>query len=93
MAPFFLGFGLVKGAYIGTEAMTAVVMHATKVVVYGTTDLMTIKSVGVGLLLGAVMVAGTYLGKRVVDRVSEKTFVRLIEVVLVVAGLYLLIAG
>jgi uncharacterized protein len=93
MAPFFLGFGLVKGAYIGTEAMTAVVMHATKVVVYGTTDLMTIKNVCVGLLLGAVMVAGTYLGKRVVDRVSEQTFVRLIEMVLVVAGLYFLIAG
>lgn len=93
MAPFFLAFGLVKGAYIGTEAMTAVVMHATKFVVYETTDLMTTKSVGVGLLLGTVMVAGTYLGKRVVDRVSEKSFVRLIEIVLVVAGSYLLVVG
>ena len=93
MAPFFLAFGLVKGAYIGTEAMSAVVMHATKVVVYGTTDLMTIKSVFIGLLLGGVMVAGTYLGKRVVDRVSEKTFIWLIEAVLVVAGSYLLLAG
>lgn len=92
-APFFLGFGLVKGAYIGTEAMTAVVMHATKVGVYGTTDLMTVKNAGVGVLLGAVMVAGAYSGKRVVDRVSEGTFVRLIEALLVVAGVYFLVAG
>jgi uncharacterized membrane protein YfcA len=33
--PFFLFYGLVKGAYIGTEAMTAVVMDITKLGVYG----------------------------------------------------------
>jgi uncharacterized membrane protein YfcA len=91
-APFFLAFGLVKGAYIGTEAVTAVVTHATKLAVYGTSGLMTAKGEAVGLLLGAVMVAGTYLGKRQVDRVSERTFVLVVEVVLVAAGVYFLVA-
>lgn len=91
-APFFLAFGLVKGAYIGTEAVTAVVTHTTKLAVYGTSGLMTAKGEAVGLLLGAVMVAGTYLGKRLVDRVSERTFVLVVEVVLVAAGVYFLVA-
>jgi hypothetical protein len=36
MAPFFLAHGLVKGVYIGTEALPTVVMHVTKLVAYGT---------------------------------------------------------
>lgn len=91
-APFFLAFGLVKGAYIGTEAVTAVVTHATKIAVYGTADLMTTKGVVVGLLLGVFMVGGTYLGKRLVDRVSEAAFVRIVEAVLAAAGVYFLVA-
>ena len=27
LAPFFLAYGLVKGAYVGTEALATVVMH------------------------------------------------------------------
>ncbi len=92
-APFFLAFGLVKGAYIGTEAATAAVTHATKIAFYGTAALMTARGVGVGLFLGAVMVAGTYLGKRLVDRVSERVFALVVEAVLVAAGLYFLAAG
>lgn len=93
MAPFFLAFGLVKGAYIGTEAMTALVMHVTKLGVYGGTSLLTPNNVLVGVVLGGVLVAGSYLGKRLVDRVSERVFARLIELVLVVAGVCFLVAG
>jgi uncharacterized protein len=91
-APFFLTFGLVKGAYIGTEAVTAVVTHATKLAVYGTAELLTARAVGAGSLLGAVMVAGTYLGKRLVEQVSPRIFVCLVEIVLAVTGVYFIVA-
>lgn len=93
VAPFFLGFGLVKGAYIGTEAVTALVMHVTKLGVYGGTAVLTGQQVAVGLMIGTVLVAGSYLGKRLVDKVSERVFAGLIEVVLVVVGVYFLVAG
>ena len=35
MAPFFLAYGLMKGAYIGTEALSTVVMHIFKLLAYG----------------------------------------------------------
>lgn len=91
VAPFFLAYGLVKGAYIGTEALTALTMHGVKVVVYGRAALLTASTIGVGLLIGGVMVAGTYLGKRLLDRLPERLFPPLVEVALVISGLQLLL--
>ncbi len=93
MAPFFLGYGLVKGAYIGTEALSTVVMHVTKLVAYGSTSLLTATSVATGLALGPIMIVGSFTGKRIVDRIPEHVFVAIIEGVLIVAGLTFLIGG
>src|SRR5512143_2807479 len=75
MAPFFLAYGLVKGAYIGTEALATVVMHVTKLVAYGATSVLTTASVVAGIALGPIMVAGSATGKQVVDRLPERVFV------------------
>ncbi len=93
MAPFFLAYGLVKGAYIGTEALATVVMHVTKLVAYHQAAVLSGSAVLVGLALGPLMVAGSYAGKRIVDRLPERVFVVIIEAVLVVAGLLFLIRG
>jgi uncharacterized protein len=93
MAPFFLAYGLVKGAYIGTEAAATVVMHVVKLFAYTGTAVLSVPAAAVGLALGPVMVAGSFLGKRIVDRLPERAFVLVIEAVLVVAGLTFLIGG
>lgn len=93
MAPFFLAYGLVKEAYIGTEAMASALMHVVKLATYGGTELLTIDGTGVGILMGLGLIAGTYLGKRIVHRVSERVFVLLVEATLVIAGVRFLIAG
>lgn len=93
MAPFFLAFGLVKGAYIGTEALSTVVMHVTKLIVYRQTDVLSGRDALIGLALGPLMVLGSWLGKRIVDRLPERVFVAIIEIVLVVAGLMFLVKG
>jgi hypothetical protein len=93
MAPFFLAAGLVKTAYIGTEAAATVVMHVAKLVAYGTAALLTAATVGIGLVMAPAMIVGSLIGKRIVDRLPERVFVAIIEVVLVVAGLVFLIGG
>jgi len=93
MAPFFLAYGLVKGAYIGTEAFATVVMHVTKLVAYGGTAILTLQNVAAGLALGPIMVLGSFIGKKILDRVPERLFVLLIEGTLLVAGLGFLIFG
>ena len=93
MAPFFLAYGLVKGAYIGTEALSTVVMHITKLGVYGKYSLLDMRSVLIGMAIGSIMFFGSYLGKRILDRLSPKVFPYVIEAVLVVAGIQFLITG
>ena len=93
VAPFFLSYGLVKGAYIGTEAAAALVMHAVKLGVYGGYALLSPAALATGVLVGLVMIAGSYVGKRLVDRLPERVFPLLVEAVLVVSGLQLLFTG
>src|SRR6516165_5341001 len=45
MAPFFLAYGLVKGAYIGTEALSTVVMHVAKLVAYHESSILPLHAV------------------------------------------------
>ena len=93
MAPFFLAYGLVKGAYIGTEALATVVMHVVKLGVYGGYALLGLRAVLVGVAIGAVMVVGSYAGKRILSRVPERFFPYLVEAVLVTTGLLFAIRG
>lgn len=93
MAPFFLAYGLVKGAYIGTEAAATVVMHVVKLVAYTGTAVISVPAAAVGLALGPVMIAGSFLGKRIVDRLPDRVFVLVIEGVLVIAGFAFLVGG
>lgn len=93
MAPLFLAYGLVKGAYIGTEAMATVVTHVAKLVAYQGTAVLSTSASVVGLGLGPVMVAGSYVGKRIVDRMPERVFVLLIEATMLGAGLLFMIRG
>ncbi|HEV2297396.1 MAG TPA: sulfite exporter TauE/SafE family protein, partial [Candidatus Acidoferrales bacterium] len=58
MAPFFLAYGLVKGAYIGTEALSTVVMHIVKLIAYRQTAVLTLSGALIGLGLGPVMILG-----------------------------------
>jgi uncharacterized protein len=92
-APFFLAYGLVKGAYIGTEAMTAVVMHVTKLAVYGNYALIGIRTLLIGLGIGAVMILGTFLGGKLLHRVPEKIFPYIIEGTLLISGIIFIIQG
>jgi uncharacterized membrane protein YfcA len=93
MAPFFLAYGLVKGAYIATEALATVVMHVTKLIAYRQAAVLSNSSVLTGLVFAPVMVLGSWLGKRVVDRLPARVFVILIEVTMVGSGLLFLIRG
>ena len=93
MIPFFFAYGLVKGSLIGTEALATVVMHITKLVVYRRVSGLSSDSMAIGLGLGCVMILGSYLGKKILDRLPERVFILVIETTLLVAGLGFLIHG
>lgn len=92
-APFFLAYGLTKRAYIGTEAASATVMHITKLIVYGGAAVLAPSSVAIGLSLAPATLSGTWLGTRILDRISTRLFTVLVEAGLLVAGVLLIARG
>lgn len=90
-APFFLAYGLTRGAYIGTEAACALLMHLTKTAAYGAGDLLSGRVLLLGLALVPATTAGAWAGKRLVGRISDRLFVTLVEVGLVVAAVLFLV--
>jgi uncharacterized membrane protein YfcA len=93
MAPFFLAYGLVKGAYIGTEALSTVVMHVAKLIAYKQSAILPLHALLAGLALGPLMVGGSFVGKKIVDRISERVFTIIIELTLLAAGIGFLWKG
>lgn len=91
MAPFFLAYGLVKGSYIGTDALATVSIQLTKASVFGITGIINLEVLTWGLGLAPFMFAGTYLGKKLLHRVPDKAFRILIELTLLGAGASLLL--
>jgi len=92
-APFFLARGLTRAAYVGTEAASALTLHAAKLAAYGAGDLLTPTVLVWGLALTPATVAGAWVGRRAVGHLSERVFVVLVEAGLVVAGVLFLLGA
>lgn len=90
-APFFLAYGLVKGAYLATEALGAAAVHLTKSVVYGRLAALDGQMLTHGLAIGLALLAGSWLGKRIVLRLDAPAFIRVVEVLLGVSGILMLL--
>jgi len=62
-------------------------------VAYGSSAILTSQSIAVGLALGSIMILGSFVGKKILDRLPERIFIFLIEATLLIAGLGFLIRG
>jgi uncharacterized membrane protein YfcA len=90
-APFFLAAGLTGAAYVGTEALASALMQGTKLAVYGSFSLVSLRAVGFGLAIGSVMFVGAFLGRGILRHVSPGQFSLIIEGVLLLAGVLLIV--
>jgi hypothetical protein len=93
VAEFFLARGLMRGAYIGSNAAANLIMHITKLIVYGAAAVLTHATAVIGLLLVPAGLAGSWTGKQIADRIPARVFVIVVEVALAASGVVLLIGG
>jgi len=88
--PFFLAFGLTKGAYLGTEAASSLVVLLAKGVTFEQLGVLDHSAIAQGLMIGAFVLVGSTLSKRLVLQLPERYFVWLMEGVMVVSGVSIL---
>ena len=92
-APFFLAYGLVKGAYLGTEALGSLAVYVAKAVTFRSMGALPWEIVLKGLIIGSSLVAGAFIAKRLVLRLDGERFKLLMDGLLLVAGLTMLWAA
>ncbi len=89
-APFFLALGLVKGAYLATEALGSLAVYAAKAVVFRSFGALPMDIWSKGLIIGSSLMAGSFMAKRLVLKLEAAQFTLLIEGLLLVSGLTML---
>lgn len=92
-ATIFLTLNLPPVAYIATEAVTAVAMHMVKMGVYGNGLTLPAGFWPLALALGAAMICGTWVSKRLVERLAPGNFRRFVTVLLAAVAVQMLVLG
>ncbi|MBU3579013.1 sulfite exporter TauE/SafE family protein [Polynucleobacter sp. 73C-SIWE] len=88
--PFFLAFGLSKGAYLGTEAASTLSILFTKGITFHQLGFLNTTAIIQGLLIGSCVLVGSIFSKRIVLALPEKKFLLLMELVMLISGLSIL---
>ena len=92
-APFFLAYGLVKGAYLSTEALGSLAVYIAKAITFRSLGALPWDAVLKGLIIGSTITAGSFIAKRFVLKLDADKFRLLIEGLLLVAGVTMLWAA
>ena len=89
-----LGFEVPKESFVATSAAIALVVDGARLPVYLATQWRGIAALWpILILLTAAVVVGTLLGTRLLTRLPQQTFRRLLGVLLVILGLYMMFGG
>jgi uncharacterized membrane protein YfcA len=88
--PAFTSYGLVKGAFLSTEAASSLALMVTKVVTFQQLGALPFPSILRGLIVGTSVMAGSFAGKHVVQRMSVQTFQYVLDGLLFCSGISLL---
>ena len=90
MAVYLLSARLPKMEYVGTAAVFFLLLNLFKVPFMVDLGLITTNSFGINLALAPVVLAGAWLGRRLVTKIDQKVFEKLVLTLSAVAGLRLL---
>jgi uncharacterized membrane protein YfcA len=84
--PFFLAYGLVKGAFLATEALASLSMYAAKALTFNQLGALPWATFAKGIIVGSTVMIGSYVAKPFVVRMAPERFRLLMDALMLVAG-------
>lgn len=93
IAPFFLGIGLTRFELIGTKAACQATGHLAKIILFGVAGFAFFEYGWLTLGMAAGVIAGTWLGTRVLHRLDEARFTQLYMWTLTLVAVRLIWSG
>jgi len=92
-APVFLATGLVKGAFLSTEAAASLAVYIAKITVFRSFGALPWNIILKGLIVGSTLMAGAFIAKRFVLKMDPSQFRLLMDGLMLVSGATLLAAA
>ena len=71
LAPFLLGTGMNRLAFVGTLAIITLAMNSIKLAVFGSTDLLNTELLALGVIVGLSTIPGNWVGKTILQKLSD----------------------
>lgn len=84
--PVFIGYGLVKGAFLATEAAGSLAIYLTKTLTFSAGGALPWDNFLKGLTAGSSLMAGAFIAKPFVLRLSPETFRYVMDAVMLASG-------
>ncbi|MEV4534466.1 sulfite exporter TauE/SafE family protein [Asanoa sp. NPDC049518] len=84
--PIFTAYGLTGGAFLGSEAASALLLYAGKLATFQGAGALGADVLARGLVIGTALLAGSFVARRILRDVSPRRFAVLVDVVLVAAA-------
>ena len=84
--PVFLAHGLVKGAFIATEAASSLTLYGVKLVVFHEFGVLPLEITLKGLITGSTLMVGSWLSKRFVLKLSADRFQLMMDGLMLASG-------
>jgi uncharacterized membrane protein YfcA len=91
--PIFLSYGLVKGAFLATEAASSLGVYISKAVVFRTFGALPADIIAEGLITGSSLMGGAFLAKRFVLKLEPERFRLVMDGLMLVSGATMLVAA
>jgi uncharacterized protein len=88
--PIFMTYGLVKGAFLSTEAAGSLAIYISKVLAFRSFGAMPLHTFVKGLIAGSSLMCGTFIARRFVLRLDARVYRLLLEALMLASGLAIL---
>lgn len=76
--PLYINYGLVKEDLIGTKSAHLLVVHIVKIITYAFYGALNPMYLGYGILMGVAAFPGNWLGQKVLGKISQQNFQKLL---------------
>ena len=91
--PIFSGYGLTGGAFLGSEATSAVLLYLSKLATFETAGALPLVVILRGLVIGSALLVGALAARRIVDRITARTYAFLIDGVLIIGAVGMILSA
>ena len=96
LAPFLLGTGMNRLAFVGTLATVTLTMNILKASVFSVTALINIETLTLGILIGLITIPGNWLGRSLLKRLtdsSHRVAIDVLTIIMIMNFAYLAVAS